>query len=92
MKLKRHRGARCDQARKNDTIKILVEITKNVELRNNDEDVSKEGIFESMNNIEICAFMEFLLRYYQQKKMDNKVWFIEPEFSQLLKIEEYSLK
>ena len=92
LKLKRHRGARCDQARKNDTIKTLVEITKNVELKNNDEDVNKESIFESMNNIEICAFMEFLLRYYQEENMENKVWFIEPEYSQLLKIEEYSLK
>lgn len=92
LKLKRHRGARCDQARKNDTIKTLVEITKNVELKNNDEESDKNEIFESMNNIEICAFMEFLLRYYQQENMENKVWFIEPEYSQLLKIEEYSLK
>ena len=92
LKLKRHRGARCDQARKNDTIKTLIQITKSVEVKNNDEIVNKESIFESMNNIEICAFMEFLLRYYQQENMENKVWFIEPEFSQLLKIEEYSLK
>ena len=91
--MKRHRGARCDQARKNDTIKTLVEITKNVTLKNNDDEIiDKETIFESMNNIEICVFMEFLLRWYQQENMENKVWFIEPEYSQLLKIEEYNLK
>jgi len=93
LKLKRHRGARCDQARKNDTIKTLVTITDSVTVtNNNNEIINKESLFEEMNNIELCAFMEFLLRYYQQENMENKAWFIEPEFSQLLKIEEYSLK
>jgi hypothetical protein len=92
LKLKRHRGARCDQAKKTDTIKILNEITKDNNIKDGNENVDKNELFESMNNIEICAFMEFLLRHYQEKNMQNKVWFIDPEFSQLLKIEEYSLK
>lgn len=92
LKLKRHRGARCDQAKKTDTIKILNEITKDNIIKNGDANVDKNQLFESMNNIEICVFMEFLLRYYQEKNIQNKKWFIDPEFSQLLKIEEYSLK
>ena len=86
LKLKRHKGARCDQARKSDTVKTLMEITKNI-ADNIDFD---EDMFEKMNNIEICAFMEFLFRWFDQEKRENKVWFIEPEFSQLLKIEEYT--
>lgn len=82
LKLKRHKGARCDQARKNDTIKTLMEILKGVE--------SNEDMLEKMNNIELCAFMEFILRWFNMKKKENKVWFLEPEFSQLLKIEEYT--
>ena len=36
--------------------------------------------------------MELLLRYYNEEKKNNKVWFLEPEYSQLLKIEDYSRK
>jgi hypothetical protein len=32
------------------------------------------------------------LRYYNEEKKNSKVWFLEPEYSQLLKIEDYSRK
>lgn len=84
LELKRHRGARCDQSSKKDTIKLLEEITKGVEV--------DENFFHLMNNVELCIFMELLLRYYNEEKKNSKVWFLEPEYSQLLKIEDYSRK
>ena len=83
LELKRHRGARCDQASKKDTVKTIQGIIQ--------DKIEKDSIL-AMNNIELCIFMEFVLRYYNEIKKQDKVWFLEPEYSQLLKIEDYTKK
>lgn len=81
LKLKRHKGARCDQASKSETIKMLKNYHK-----------LDEDTLHQMNKVEMCAFMELLLRSFNSNKKDGKVWFVEPEYSQLLKLEEYIQK
>jgi len=82
MRLKRNKGARCDQANKNDTVKLL-----NVLLN---KKISNEEMISSVNVIEMCCYLEFILRMYNILKKDNKVWFVSPEYSMLLKIEDFS--
>lgn len=71
MTLKRHKGARCDQSGKSDTIKLLNKIMG-------------ESVYSNQNTrtrvqMELCSLQEFLLRYFDTIKKDNKRWFLSPE-------------
>ena len=80
--IKRNKGARCDQASKTDTVKLLNSILKKNRF---DEKTIKE-----INSVELCCFLEFLLRYYDLKNVDGKKWFIKPEYSLIVNIEGYN--
>jgi hypothetical protein len=76
---KRKRGARCDQATKQDTMKLLKQIVPDMKC-----DVS---VLEPIGNKELCVYMEMLMRFYNKNKIRDKVWFIPPEYSDILKVE-----
>ena len=71
MTLKRHKGARCDQAGKKETLKILNKIVGK-------EEYTIDNTRETMQ-IELCSLQEFLLRYFDYTKKDNKRWYLSPE-------------
>lgn len=73
MTLKRHKGARCDQAGKSDTIKLLNKIVGGDTYTNQNT--------RDMVQMELCSLQEFLLRYFDEIKKDGKRWFLSPEES-----------
>ena len=73
MTLKRHKGARCDQAGKSDTIKLLNKIVG--------EDTYTNQNTRDMVQMELCSLQEFLLRYFDEINKDGKRWFLSPEES-----------
>ena len=63
----RSTGFRCDQSGKEKIIKIL----NNIEIY--DRYSSKDGVFE------LCVRQEFILRSFENQKLDNKTWFLDTE-------------
>jgi hypothetical protein len=87
---KRDTGARCDEAGKNKTMKIINEIigetkftSENTKLqKDTDGNVTKEAV----NHIELCVFQEFILRYFDAIKRDEKKCFLTPEMALFFKL------
>ena len=75
MTKKRNTGARCDEANKKISIKLLNEIIEN-------EKYNKENT-KALNNIDICIEQELMLRYYNYSKKENQIWFLIPEYVKL---------
>jgi hypothetical protein len=73
MTLKRHKGARCDQAGKADTIKLLNKTMG--------KDTYTNQNTREMVQMELCSLHEILLRYFDSIKKDGKRWFLTPEES-----------
>ena len=71
MKLKRHKGARCDQAGKQTNIKILNKIYE--------EDKYDKNNTKDFRIQEMCSEQELLLRYYNSINKNDKVWFLTYE-------------
>lgn len=77
--LKRNKGARCDQAGKSFTIKTT-----------NDIYGIEKYTTENTKDIkapQLCSEQEIILRYYQDIKKDDKVWFLHLEEGVIQKIE-----
>lgn len=72
---KRNTGARCDEAVKSKKIQILNMI---VGL----EKYTKENT-KGMVQSELCSLQEFLLRYYNKTRKNNKLWFFNFELAKL---------
>ena len=83
MKRKRHKGARCDQAGKSDTLKLLNKI-----IGKNQFSVETT---KGKNQKEFCIIQEFLLRYYDHITKDKKRWFLKPIEAVLIDLEKISL-
>ena len=66
---KLNKGARCDQSGKAEAVSILNSIIIS--------DVKFD--IKRLNQKQICIIQEFLLRYYDYKKMNDKRWFLSPE-------------
>ena len=80
---KRQTGARCDHKSKKDTIKILNSILKSVSRNENcPSNEFTEDIVKNIGNIELCCYTELVLRCYNHHKLNGKVWFINPEYSE----------
>ena len=62
---KRDTGARCDQAQKSQTLKLLDTM---VEFEYN----------RKINQKQLCILEEFIFRIYDKNKKDSKVWFLSP--------------
>jgi hypothetical protein len=83
MNIKRHKGARCDQAGKIETIKSLNKILE-TETYNT---VNTKGIGQT----ELCIRQEFTLRLYDSNNKDRKRWFLNPVEAILKNIEKLTL-
>ena len=70
MELKRHIGARCDQAGKIDSIKLLNAII-------NDDKYDEENT-KQINKKEICIRQEMYLRLYDNIRKNGKRWYLDP--------------
>ena len=83
MNIKRHKGARCDQAGKIETIKTLNKILE-------DEIYTAENT-KGISQFELCIRQEFLLRYYDITKRNRKRWFLTPVEAIIKNIEKLTL-
>lgn len=83
MNIKRHKGARCDQAGKIETIKSLNKILE-TETYNTE---NTKGIGQT----ELCIRQEFTLRLYDSNNKDRKRWFLNPVEAILKNIEKLTL-
>jgi|LauGreDrversion2_2_1035103.scaffolds.fasta_scaffold00238_4 hypothetical protein len=82
MEAKRNTGARCDEASKTKKIQILIELFGQ-ELFDKYTQGSIKGLVQS----ELCSLQEFLFRYYNKSKRNNKLWFFDYENAMLSKKE-----
>lgn len=83
MNIKRHKGARCDQSGKIETIKNLNKILE--------REVYNSENTKGIGQIELCIRQEFLLRYYDDIKKDRKRWFLSPVEAIIKNIEKITL-
>ena len=81
---KRSKGARCDQAGKSETIKLLNEIM--------DDAVYSSENTKGRNKIEFCVMQEMYLRYFDKISKNNKRWFVTPSEMILNGIEKLSFQ
>lgn len=82
MKLKRHKGARCDQAGKKNILKTL-------NLLNGDEIFTIDNTKDTKTEI-LCILQEFLTRYNESIQKDDKKWFLNLELGIWNEIESVS--
>jgi hypothetical protein len=78
MLLKRNTGARCDEAGKQKTLDLLNAII-------GEDKYTKENS-KTMNQTELCVYQEFLLRYFNRIKKDDKIWFLNLEMALFWKL------
>jgi hypothetical protein len=82
---KRDTGARCDEAGKVKTLQKINEIIGENKYTNENTKVEKDSdgnvIREAVGHIELCVFQEFILRYFNTIKKEDKLWFITPEMA-----------
>ena len=74
----RNSGARCDEAGKAKTIKLLNEIVGSDWL--NKENTKK------LVQVDLCIIEEILLRILNKNKKDNKIWFLDSNIATFNKI------
>ena len=79
---KRHKGARCDQASKGVSLKLMNEIMESVY---NVKDVYTTKSVNKIPTQQICIEQEFLLRYLNETK--EGIWFLSPEQAVINRIE-----
>jgi hypothetical protein len=86
----RDTGARCDEAGKNKTIQILNKIIgeekytkENTKIIKDDD---KNVIQDAMGHVELCIIQEFILRYFDRIRKNNKKWFLSPEMALYYKL------
>ena len=80
----RDTGARCDESGKKNTIIILNEILGEEVFTNENTKQIKEKnniVKEATGQTELCILLEFILRYFNEIKKDNKKWFLSPELA-----------
>jgi hypothetical protein len=82
---KRDTGARCDEAGKNKTMKLINDIIGETKYTNETTKVEKDEdgniIREAMGHTELCVLQEFILRYFNLIRKDGKKWFLTPEMA-----------
>ena len=76
---KRNKGARCDQAGKADTLKLLNLIV-------GEEKYTTENT-KGINQKQLCILQEFILRLHDYNKNGDKRWFLDPFESVVINIE-----
>ena len=90
MESERDSGARCDEAGKEKTIQKINVILGETKFTNENTKVKKDAegniISEAVGHTELCVFQEFILRYFNSIKKNDKKWFLTPELSIWYKI------
>jgi hypothetical protein len=85
MESTRDTGARCDESGKEKTMNKLNAIIgeKKFTNENTKQEKDKDGNVtrEAIGHVELCVLQEFILRYYDAIKKDNKKWFLSPEMA-----------
>lgn len=85
MSSKRDTGARCDEAGKIKTIQKINEIMGEIKYTNENTKAEKDSdgnvIQEAIGHVELCVLQEFILRYFNTIKRENKNWFFTPEMA-----------
>jgi hypothetical protein len=85
MNKKRDTGARCDQATKNINLTKLNEIVGEEKYTNESTKAVKDEdgniIHEPIGNVELCVLEEFILRFFNATRENNKRWFVTPEMA-----------
>lgn len=82
MEDKRSKGARCDQAGKAETIKLLNSILQ--------ENKYSNANTKGRNKKEFCVIQELVLRSFNKIKKNNKIWFLTPQEAIINNIEKAS--
>jgi len=82
MEAKRNKGARCDESLKSKKIDILTELMGKEMFEK-----YTNGTTKGMVQPELCSLEEFLFRYYNKSKKNNKMWFFDFESAMLSKKE-----
>jgi hypothetical protein len=87
---KRDTGARCDESGKNKTIQMINTIVGEEKYTKENTRILKEPngaiIQEAIGQVELCIIQEFILRYFDKIKKDNKKWFLTPEMALYYKL------
>jgi len=82
---KRNKGARCDESGKEKTMAKLNKIIgKDVYTKESTKAQKNEDgivIHEAIGQPELCVLQEFLLRYFNKTKKNDKIWFVTPEMA-----------
>jgi hypothetical protein len=82
---KRDTGARCDESGKVKTLQKLNEIVGENKYTNENTKAEKDGdgniIREAVGHVELCVLQEFILRFFNTIKRDDKKWFLSPEMA-----------
>ena len=85
MNSKRDTGARCDESGKIKTLSKLNEIIGENKYTNENTKLQKDEdgniILEAVGQVELCVLQEFVLRFFNTIKRDEKKWFFTPEMS-----------
>ena len=87
MSKKRDKGARCDQSGKIETISIINSILMTNAATQNDEYKLTIDNTKQRTQKELCVFQEFLLRTFNQKRINGRKWFFTPCEALLCNIE-----
>lgn len=87
MKKKRDKGARCDQSGKADTISMINNILANNPKTIGDEYKLTIETTKERTQKELCVFQEFLLRAFNETRVNGRKWFFTPGESLLCDIE-----
>jgi hypothetical protein len=82
---KRDTGARCDESGKVKTLQKLNEILGENKYTNENTKAKKDSdgdvIKEAVGHVELCVLQEFILRYFNTIKREDKKWFLTPEMA-----------
>ena len=82
---KRDTGARCDESGKLKTLTKLNEILSENKYTNENTKLQKDAdgniITEAVGQVELCVFQEFILRFFNTIKKNDKKWFFTPEMA-----------
>jgi hypothetical protein len=85
MESKRDTGARCSDATKAKNLTKINEILGEEKYTNETTKAVKDAdgnvTFEAVGNVELCVLQEFVLRYFNAIKKDDKKWFLTPEMA-----------
>ena len=85
MMSKRDTGARCDEAGKAKNMAKINEIIGEDKYSNESTKAIKDEdgniISEAIGNAELCVLEEYILRYFNEVKHNDKKWFFTPEMA-----------